>query len=96
MPFPAFFRRKFSVNKMNENTIFRCLFYISSVFGKIQYGKKGTTVTPSSKKVRSKGRDVYPSEGQRHHFYAKELLSIPSQRQKCFQEIKTSIFLHFS
>ena len=50
MPFPAFFRRKFSVNKMKENTIFRCLFYISSVFGKIQYGKKkGTTVTSSSK-----------------------------------------------
>ena len=49
MLFPAFFRRKFSVNKMKENTIFRCLFYISSVFGKIQYGKKGTTVTPSSK-----------------------------------------------
>ena len=40
MPFPAFFRRKFSVNKMKENTISRCLFYISSVFGKVQYGKK--------------------------------------------------------
>ena len=50
MPFPAFFRRKFSVNKMKENTIFRRLFYISSVFGKVQCGKKkGTTVTSSSK-----------------------------------------------
>ena len=25
---------------MKENTIFRRLFYISSVFGKVQYGKK--------------------------------------------------------
>ena len=42
MPFPAFFRRKFSVNKMKENTIFRCLFYISSVFGiKDTVRKKG-------------------------------------------------------
>ena len=61
MLFPAFFRRKFSVNKMKENTIFRCLFYISSVFGKIQYGK-------------------------RHHFYAKDLLSIPSQDKNAFRK----------
>ena len=43
----------------------------------LQYGKQGLN-SDVSKLVTSKGRDAYPSNGQRHQFYEKDLSIIPS------------------